>query len=83
MPVPSQQRSKKPDSPQRRVPLTAKVVRGLAAMKAACGAAPAQVLLGQDEARNPEDRQTMADYEAAVLWIDDQQRRRAETGGGK
>jgi hypothetical protein len=62
----------------KRVPLTAKVVRGLAAMKAACSASPIEVLLGLDgdHPLNKEEAATMDDYESAVRWINDQQAQR-------
>lgn len=63
---------------RRAVPLTAKVIRGLRAAKAAIEADPVGVLVAQeDEAScDAEQLHTLSDWDAALKWIEDQQARR-------
>ena len=63
-------------SKTRAVPLTAKVVRGLAMMKAACSAAPQETLFGHDNPMSKEEKAEFSAYEAAVKWIESQQEKR-------
>ena len=64
------------------VALTKRVVRGLANMKSACEAAPSEVLFGLEHddpaLETSEYKRDIADYEAAVRWIEYQQRKRGE-----